>query len=130
MQTIAASLESLSSFAGITGCALVEAETGMVWHHASKLIDMERVGEAAVEFWRTQRRIAIQLEAVGELKFANFKYANKTIALVPCNDTRDLILVCMADSQGVSWSNWIQLLPPLRLAVQNYIKQSQSVTNV
>lgn len=130
MKTIAASLESLSSFAGITGCALVEAETGMVWHHTSKLIDMERVGEAAVEFWRTQRRIASQLQAVGDLKFANFKYTNKVIALVPCDEARGLILVCMADSQGIAWNDWIQQLPPLRLAIQNYIKQSQHVTSL
>lgn len=121
MKSIEKSLVTLASFGGISGCALVEADTGMVWHHAGELVDMERVGEAAVEFWRTQRRVAIQLEALGELKFVIFKYANKTIALVPCDEQRDLILVCMAHSQGVSWNEWLKHLPPLRLAISEYV---------
>jgi predicted regulator of Ras-like GTPase activity (Roadblock/LC7/MglB family) len=121
MQSITSVLESLANFVGICGCALVESETGMVWHHIGKLTDMERVGEAAIEFWRTQRRVAIQLEAMGELKFVNFKYANKTIVLVPCDEDRGLILVCLAESQGVNWSDWIKHLPALRLSVKNYV---------
>lgn len=124
MQSITSALEQLANFDGVSGCALVEAETGMVWHHVGKLTDMELVGEAAIEFWRTQRRVAIQLEAMGELKFANFKYANKTIALVPCDEKRGLILVCLAGGRGVNWRDWIMHLPKLKLAVQNYISRS------
>ena len=126
MKSIETNLITLANFTGISGCALVEADTGMVWHHAGELNDMERVGEAAVEFWRTQRRISKQLEVVGELKFANFKYANKTIALVPCDESRGLILVCLANSQGVNWRDWMQHLPPFRQAVQAYIEHNQA----
>jgi predicted regulator of Ras-like GTPase activity (Roadblock/LC7/MglB family) len=123
MQTIGSSLETLASFAGVVGCALVESDTGMVWHYAGKLTDMELVGEAAVEFWRTQRRIATQLSTLGDLQFATFKYAQGTIGLVPCDDKRGLILVCLANSQGVVWSEWISQLPMLRQAVKAYVAQ-------
>lgn len=128
MKKIADSLEALCHFEGITGCALVEVETGMVWLHASKSFDMEKVGEAAVEFWRTQRRVAVQLEAMGELKFVHFKYAQKTIALASCDEEHGLILVCVAENQSVLWREWIQHLPPLRQAVQDYSRLSNMNT--
>jgi hypothetical protein len=126
MKHIAVALDQLASHAGILGCALVESDTGMVWHHAGTLSDMELVAEAAVEFWRTQRRVAIPLEAMGELKFASFKYAHQTIALVPCDEARGLILICAAQSQGVDWSDWIRHLPHLRQTVQTYVQKNKA----
>jgi predicted regulator of Ras-like GTPase activity (Roadblock/LC7/MglB family) len=121
MQTIAKILDKLASFNGVQGCALVEADTGMVWHYAGHLSDMESVGEAAVEFWRTQNRVAGRLGMMGALKFASYNYAQRVITLIPCDDERGLILVCVAVSPGMVWSDWIRELPSLRGAVKAFI---------
>jgi predicted regulator of Ras-like GTPase activity (Roadblock/LC7/MglB family) len=120
MQTIVSILQKLASFDGVQGCALVEADTGMVWHHAGQLAEMESVGEAAVEFWRTQNRVASRLNMMGALKFASYNYTNRVISLIPCDEERGLILVCVAVSPGMVWSDWIRELPSLRSAVNIY----------
>lgn len=120
MQTITNILQKLASFNGIQGCALVEADTGMVWHFAGQLTEMESVGEAAVEFWRTQNRVATRLDMMGALKFASYNYAHRVISLIPCDEERGLILVCVAVSPGMVWSDWIRELPSLRSAIDAY----------
>lgn len=118
MQTVAKILEKLASFDGVQGCALVEADTGMVWHHAGQQLDMESVGEAAVEFWRTQNRVSGRLSMMGVPKFASFNYAKCVISLIPCDEELGLILVCVAVSPGMVWSDWLRELPTLRSAVR------------
>jgi predicted regulator of Ras-like GTPase activity (Roadblock/LC7/MglB family) len=126
MQTIITSLEKLAHFPGILGCALVEADTGMVWHHAGQQNEMERVGEAAVEFWRTQGRVAEQLGMLGELKFASYNYGQRTIGLIPCDLQQGLILVCLAQNPGVVWGQWMQELPAFRQLVKAFGLRQQA----
>jgi hypothetical protein len=120
MQTIADILHGLAAFKGMQGCALVEADTGMVWHYAGKMNDMERVGEAAVEFWRTQNKVATQLGMMGALKFASYNYPQRVINLIPCDEERGLILVCVAASPGTAWGEWIKEVAQLRQALKIY----------
>ncbi len=125
MRNIIAILEKLSSFPNVLGCALVEADTGMVWHHAGQLADMESIGEAAIEFWRTQNKVASQLGILGELKFASYNYAQSILGLIPCDPNRKLVLVCLAQRPGMVWPEWMREIPALREAVRSYgLKQA------
>ena len=94
-------LQKLAAFPAIDGCAVVEVDTGMAWHVAGKYPELERVGEAAIEFWRIQNRLTEHLGALGPLKSAAYSFANRVVALFPC-----LVLVCVAAKGPVAWADW------------------------
>lgn len=95
----------LASHPGIKGCALVDSDTGMVWYHAGDLPDLEKTGEAAVEFWRVQTRLSPHFAALGALQSAAYSFLNSTIALFPCLPN-PLVLVCIASKQAIDWARW------------------------
>ncbi len=111
MPDIAIHVQKLASFAGVQGCALVEAGSGMVWHHAGQLPDIEHIGEAAVEFWRVHQRLSIQLVSLGGLKSAAYSFADHVVALFPCGEAPARVLICVAAKTGVAWTEWgVQVL--------------------
>lgn len=67
---VQALIDRLAAFPGVQGCALVDADTGLVWYCAGKLPDIERLGEASVEFWRVQQRQSSYFEERGPLESA------------------------------------------------------------
>ena len=103
---IVAHLQALAEFPGIDGCALVETATGMVWHVAGSYPELERIGEAAIEFWRIQNRLTDHLSTLGTLKSAAYSFSNRVVALFPCNDEAGLVLVCVAAKGAVGWQDW------------------------
>ena len=103
---IVAHLQKLADFPAIDGCALVEVDTGMAWHVAGNYPELERVGEAAIEFWRIQNRLNEHLSALGPLKSAAYSFANRVVALFPCLESPALVLVCVAAKGPVAWADW------------------------
>lgn len=103
---VQALVDRLAAFAGVRGCALVDADTGMVWYYAGQLPGIERLGEASVEFWRVQLRQSSYFEQFGPLESAAHSFANQVIALFPCSHKPPLIAVCVADKAGISWGPW------------------------
>ena len=99
-------LQKLANFPAIDGCALVEVETGMAWHVAGNHPELERVGEAAIEFWRVQARLTDHLGELGALKSAAYSFENRVVALFPCCDAPPLVLVCVARKGPVNWAAW------------------------
>lgn len=101
-----AHIQALADFPGIEGCALVETATGMPWHVAGAYPDLERIGEAAIEFWRIQGRLSSHLTMLGTLKSAAYSFSNRVVALFPCCDDPGLVLVCVAAKGDVAWPTW------------------------
>lgn len=106
MFDMAQRIQEMARSSGIDGCALVERDTGMVWHYGGSMPEMERIGETAIEFWRVQTRLSSQLSVVGALRFAAYSFANRTVMLYPSSNDEDLILICVAARQGVDWTQW------------------------
>ncbi len=102
---INAQLQILASYPGIDGCALVESATGMAWHFAGSP-EIERIGEAAIEFWRIKDRLGAQLTTLGTLQSAAYSFSNRVVALFPCSDDPGLVLVCIAAKGSISWGPW------------------------
>lgn len=96
-------LQALAEFPGIDGCALVEIATGMVWHMAGHYPELERIGEAAIEFWRVQDRLSPHLNTLGTLKSAAYSFSNRVVALFPCSEDAGLVLVCVAAKGHMGW---------------------------
>ena len=99
-------LQELADFPGIDGCALVETATGMVWHVAGRYPELERIGEAAIEFWRIQDRLTAHLSTLGTLKSAAYSFSNRVVALFPCSQEAGLVLVCVAAKGDIAWQAW------------------------
>ena len=103
---IHAHLQILAGYPGIDGCALVETATGMAWHFAGASPEIERIGEAAIEFWRIKDRLATQLTTLGGLQSAAYSFSNRVVALFPCSDDPGLVLVCIAAKGDMAWGPW------------------------
>lgn len=117
MPKIAAIVEELAAFKDVAGCALVETSTGMVWHFAGQLPDLERIAEAAVEFWRIQQRLSSQLVALGALRSVACSFSNRVVALFPCCEEPSLVLVCIAAKGHIAWDEWSVKVAHLRQAL-------------
>lgn len=111
-------VQELADFPGVDGCALVEAETGMVWYHAGRLPMIERVGEAAIEFWRVQQRLSPHFDAMGPLQSAAYAFAQRVVALFPCSERPALVLVCVAAKPGIAWGDWRPRVQQLQQALR------------
>ena len=110
-------VRALAQYPKVSGCALVETETGMVWHHGGVLPQIERIGEAAIEFWRVHMRVSADFKGLGELQHLSYAFPGHLVALFPCDARRNLILVCVGDRPGMQWTHWANGLVPLRRAV-------------
>jgi hypothetical protein len=110
-------LQRLAEFPGIEACALVDADTGMSWHHAGRLQDMDRVGEAAVEFWRVHGRLATHFKDFGGLNSAAYAFAHRVVALFPCLEAPPLVLVCVAHKDNMAWGEWAAHVMALKKAL-------------
>lgn len=117
MPAVAALVEKLAQFPGVQGCALVEAESGMVWQHSGQLPDIEHIGEAAIEFWRVHQRLSTQLVSLGGLKSAAYSFADHVVALFPCGEDPARVLICVAAKSGVAWAEWSVHMLALRQAL-------------
>jgi hypothetical protein len=117
MPKVTALVHELATFEGIEGCALVDADTGMAWHYAGSWPNIEHIGEAAIEFWRIQDRLAGQLAALGGLQSAAYSFSNRVVALFPCSNEPRLVLVCVAVKGPVAWQKWSPKVAELRAAL-------------
>ncbi len=107
----------LSRSPGVAGCALVDADTGMVWHHAGSMPDIEQIGEAAIEFWRVHKRLASNFRDFGTLNSSAHSFDNRVIALFPCCREPALVLICVATKTAIDWHKFRENLALLKQAL-------------
>ncbi|SFC05465.1 hypothetical protein SAMN05216344_10818 [Polaromonas sp. OV174] len=117
MTTVEAFIYQLAAFPGVEGCALVDADTGMAWHHAGSMPDMEQIGEASIEFWRVHKRLSSHFRDFGNFNSSAHSFANRVIALFPCSREPALVLVCVATKGNIDWVRWGEKLAGLKHAL-------------
>lgn len=98
-------LESMASTPGLEGCALVEIEAGMVWHHAGHIQGVQTFAEAASDYWRLYTRLADQFKDLGGLRASVMMHTHGRITLLPCG-TGMLLVTLTRQQSGVDWSAW------------------------
>jgi hypothetical protein len=106
MPLIHAELTEMAAMPGVKGCALVEIESGMVWHTAGELQNFEEFGEAAVEFWRIYLRQERLLRTFGALRIATFVFEKTFLALTAFSHHTPPLLLVAATQQNVDWKVW------------------------
>lgn len=98
-------LEEMAQMPGVDGCALVEIDAGMVWHHAGTFEDVQKYAEAASDYWRLHNRLAPQFEKLGELRASVMVHRNGRLTLLPCGQGM-LLLALTGPRTSLDWAQW------------------------
>jgi hypothetical protein len=106
MQHIAAELDRMGAASGIAGCALVAADTGLVWHASSNAPQPERIWEAAIDYWRLHDRQKTHFEGLGTLAAAMMYHTEGVLAVLPCSSDPELVVVSHSRHQSLDWPGW------------------------
>lgn len=97
-------LDAMAALHGCVGCALADAETGMVWLHAGPADFIPRA-EAATDYWRLCLRHHAPFEALGGLRAQVSIHQASRLTLVACGS--GLLLVCQSqEPDRVDWQAW------------------------
>ena len=102
---LASSLTEMAQLPGVVGCALVEVNTGMVWHAAGATQELTALAEAASDYWRLYLRLHTRFEQVGKLKACVMMHDTGRITLLPCGSGMLLVTVSLQEAQ-VDWQLW------------------------
>ena len=104
-QRLREALESIAGMPGFAGCALVEIEAGMVWHHAGQLDGMQTFAEAASDDWRLHQRLSSQFKDLGDLRASAMVHARGRLTLLPCG--KGMLLVAVTRHRvDIDWAGW------------------------
>ena len=104
-QALRNKLDAMAQLPGVNGCALVEIDAGMVWHHAGQIEGVQTFAEAASDYWRLYGRLAGQFEDLGELRASVMMHARGRITLLPCGSGMLLVALTRAKSR-LDWTLW------------------------
>ena len=89
----------------IAGCALVEPESGWVWHSCGPTADASEVWETAVEYWRLHDRLPDGAGALGDLAAMVLYHRRGALAILPCSARPRLHMVCLSKG-SMDWIAW------------------------
>lgn len=98
-------LAAMAATPGVSGCALVEIDAGMVWHACGRMDDAPALAEAASDYWRLYQRLNSHFAALGDLRASVMVHAHGRLTLLPCG--KGMLLVAVSDQQQpVDWRQW------------------------
>jgi len=106
LSRLSAELDLMVAEPGIVGCALVDANTGLVWHARARdgVANADRLWEAAVDYWRLHDRQSLHFAELGPLGAAVMYHSAGVLAVFPCcRDDPAVLLVSHGQHQGVDW---------------------------
>ncbi|MBX3655525.1 MAG: hypothetical protein KF686_15180 [Ramlibacter sp.] len=98
-------LEAMVQMKGLEGCALVDAETGMVLHAAGQQANIPQVAEASVDYWRLYERQRRHLDYLGDLRAQVLMHSRGRITIVSCGHGA-LLIALSDDREAVDWKAW------------------------
>ena len=104
-EPVARRLNDLMDQPGITGCALVDTDTGLIWLSSGQVPD-DRIWEAAVSYWRLHRRQHAEFAGLGPLGAAVLYHERGVLAVLPCCSDPDILMVSLGAQRGVDWLAW------------------------
>jgi len=100
---IDAELDRMAAHPGIVGCALVDAQTGLVWASRGGATHATHVWEAAVDYWRLHDRQKLHFAGLGTLGAAVMYHTGGVLAVFPCCTDPNVLLVAHGEHRGVDW---------------------------
>ena len=98
-------INDMAQAPGVDGCALVEIDAGMVWHHAGHSEDLQTFAEAASDYWRLHNRLAPQFERLGDLRASIMVHAKGRLTMLPCG--KGMLLLALTGTHAITdWAQW------------------------
>lgn len=96
-------LARMAGLRGMRSCAVVDAETGMVWHEAGEPEGLA-IAEAASDYWRLCERQRV-FASLGLARAQVAIHERLRLTIVACG--RGLLLVAVSDEPDrVEWPRW------------------------
>lgn len=99
-------LSALVALNGVSACALVDSNSGLVWHAVGSQPEGEPLWEAAIDYWRLHSRSNAHFAVLGELGAVLLYHRKGVLAIIPCTAKVELLVVCIASHKGVDWVAW------------------------
>lgn len=96
-------LDEVAGMHGLQGCALVEIDAGMVWHEAGSIADVQKIAEAASDYWRLYQRQRVHFEHLGELRAQVMMHSEVRITMLPCGQGM-LLIALSRERDPVDWA--------------------------
>ena len=96
-------VDTLAQRPGIRGCALVEADSGMVWTAPGELAAQASLWEAASDHWRLHRRHAAHFGCLGDFIAVALYHADGLIAVFRCAADPELLFIAVGQHRAVDW---------------------------
>ena len=116
-QRLREALDAMARTPGVDGCALVEIDAGMVWHHAGFTDDIRTFAEAASDYWRLYTRLAPQFDQLGDLRASIMVHTQGRLTLLPCGKGM-LLLALTRHRSDLDWKQWQRATRELALLVE------------
>lgn len=101
----------------VLGCALVEAESGLVWHRVGGQAEHDALWEASADYWRMHGRLRGHFDLLGELGAAVMYHRKGILAIMPCGSEPELLVVCIGENGKIDWNRWQQRIRELRTKI-------------
>jgi hypothetical protein len=107
-------LARMARMTGMRSCAVVDLDTGMVWHAAGEAGDVA-LSEAASDYWRLCRR-QTAFAALGATRAQVAIHDRSRLTIIPCG--LGLLLVSISEEpDAVQWPAWRLEVGHLRRAL-------------
>ena len=103
---VIATMQTLAERFEISGCALVEPESGWVWHACRQAAQSADVWESAVDYWRLHDRHRDHYARIGDLAAVVLYHRLGALAILPCSDEPRLHMICLAEHGRMDWKAW------------------------
>lgn len=100
---LAQAVDSLATRPGIRGCALVDADTGMIWTAHGELAGNASMWEAAADHWRLHERNGSHFECLGRFGATAIYHADGVIAVFRCATDPNLLFIAVGRHRAVDW---------------------------
>ena len=109
---ISAELRHLAATPGVSVCALVDSQTGMVWLSEGEQAGLESLVEAARDYWRVHQRHGNAFGPLGPVLGLSVLHESSLVNVAPCGV--ELLLVTVAERGRVRFGSWSGRLVLLR----------------
>ena len=103
---VVTAMQALAERFQVAGCALVEPESGWVWHACGPQAQSDDVWESAVDYWRLHDRHRHSYAQIGELAAVVLYHRLGALAILPCSDAPRLHMICLAEHGRMDWIAW------------------------
>ncbi|MDB5802993.1 MAG: hypothetical protein JWN73_315 [Betaproteobacteria bacterium] len=97
----------------VRGCALVEAESGLILLRIGDKPEFDPLWEASADYWRMHGRLRGHFDLLGDLGAAVMYHRLGILAIMPCRAQPELLVVCVGENGKIDWGRWQQRIREL-----------------